>query len=357
MKKLLAINSIVAMAVFLVQLVPAVSIADDHATGVASASQYRIANRFPVGGEGGWDYISIDETMGRLYVSHSTRVEVMDARKGTVVGVIPDTKGVHGIAIADDLGKGFVSNGKDSSVTVFDVQTLKVLANVAVTGKNPDAILYDSFSHNVLAFNGQSTNATVIDGKQNKVIATIVLDGKPEFAAADGKGTVFVNIEDKNVVEVINATSMKVEHKWPVEPGAEPSGLALDRENHRLFIVCHNKLMVIMDSQSGKVVSSLPIGERVDGVAFDPATRRAFSSNGEGTMTVVEEAGKDSFKVVETVPTQKGARTIAVDSRTHHIYLPTAEFGETPAPTAENPKPRPAVKPGTFVVLDIAPVK
>ena len=322
-----------------------------------ASSEYKIANRFLIGGEGGWDFISADTTDGRLFVSHSTQVEVVDGTKGTVLGVIPDTKGVHGIAVANDLGKGFISNGKDSSVTVFDLKTLKVLAKITVTGQNPDAIMYDGFSKQVFAFNAKSNNATVIDAKENKVISTIAFEGNPEVPVTDEAGRIFVNIESKSLVDLFDAKTFKIEQRWPIAPGEEASGLAIDVTNHRLFIVCSNKLMVIMDSQTGKVITSLPIGDRVDGVAFDPLSHRAFSSNGEGTITIIQEVNKDSFKVAGTITTQKGARTIALNTKTHHIYLPTAEFGETPAATAENPRPRPAIKSGTFTVLDIAPVK
>jgi len=320
-------------------------------------SHYMITGIILVGGEGGWDCLAVDESTGRLFLSHSTQVDVVDPGKGRVAGIIPDTRGVHAIAIADDLGKGFVTNGKDSSVTVFDVKSLKTLAKIPVTGKNPDAILYDRFSHRVFAFNGKSSNATVIDAKKDSVIATIPFDGKPELPATDNNGKVFVNIEDKSEIAVIDAESLKVTQQWPVTPGEEPTGLALDQANHRLFSVCSNQLMIVMDALTGKVVASLPIGKRVDGVAFDPETKRAFSSNGEGTVTVVEEMNPDSFKVVETIPTRVGARTIALNTKTHHFYLPTAEFGKTPEPTKENQHPRPEVKPGTFMVLDVGPGK
>jgi YVTN family beta-propeller protein len=260
---------------------------------------------------------------------------------------------VHGIALALDLNKGFTSNGKEDSVTVFDLKTLAVTAKAGITGQNPDAILYDAFSHLVFTFNGKSANATVIDAKLNKVVATIALDGKPEFPANDGTGNLYVNIEDKNSISVINTKTLKVEKTWPIAPGEEPTGLAIDTENHRLFAVCHNKMMVIVDTQTGKVLSSLPIGERVDGVVYDPVKKRAYSSNGDGTMTVVQEVNKDSFKVTENVTTQKGARTIALAAKTHHLYLPTAEF----VPSPDSTQKRPNVKPNSFVVLDIAPVQ
>ncbi len=316
-------------------------------------SNYKIVNTFHVEGEGGWDYLTMDESTGRLFVSHATQVQVLDVKTGKVIGAIPDTKGVHGIALANDLNKGFISNGKDSSVTVFNLLTLAYITKIKVTGSNPDAILYDSFTHHVFTFNGRSSNSTVIDATTLKVIETIPLAGKPEFSLTDGKGKVFVNIEDKSLICVINSTTLKVEQSWPLAPGEEPSGLALDNSSHRLFSVCDNKNMVIMDAENGKIVSTLTIGDRVDGVAFDPIKKRAYSSNGDGTVTVVQEENPTTFKVLENIATQKGARTIAVDTKTHHIYLPTAEYEAAPPATTENPHPRTSVKPGTFVILDI----
>ncbi len=322
-----------------------------------SDSRYKIVTRIHVDGDGGWDYITSDDSTGRLFVSHGTVVQVVDAKSGKTIGTIPDTKGVHGIAVAHDVGKGFASNGKDSSVTVFDLSTLKVLGKIPVTGLNPDAILYDAFSHSVYTFNGKTSNATVIDAKSEKVVATISLDGKPEFPASDGQGSIFDNIEDKNLVDVIDAKTMKVTRKFAVAPGEGPSALALDVTGNRLFIGCGNKLMVIADAKAGKVLASLPIGDHVDAAAWDPSLKRAYASCGDGTLTVVQEQADGSFKVLETVATQKGARTMALDKKTHHMYLPTAEFGPAPAPTADNQKPRPQVKPGTFVILDVETVK
>jgi DNA-binding beta-propeller fold protein YncE len=320
-------------------------------------SHYKIANRINVEGDGGWDYLAADDATGRLFVSHATVVQVVDAKSGKIIGTIPDTKGVHGIAVASDVHKGFTSNGKDSSVTVFDLSTLKVLGKVPVTGLNPDAILYDAFSNSVYAFNGKTSNATVIDAKSEKVAATISLDGKPEFAASDGQGSIYDNIEDKNLVDVIDAKTMKVTRKFAVAPGEGPSALALDVTGNRLFIGCGNKLMVIADAKTGKVLASLPIGDHVDAAAWDPSLKRAYASCGDGTLTVVQEQADGSYKVLETVVTQKGAKTMALDKKTHHIYLPTAEFGPAPAPTAENSKPRPQIKPGTFMILDMEMVK
>ncbi|MCX6221206.1 MAG: YncE family protein [Bacteroidia bacterium] len=319
---------------------------------VSAQSNYKIINQFPLQGDGGWDYLSVDEAAGRLYVSHATMALVVDLKTGKQIGKIADTNGIHGIAAVPALNKGFTSNGRDSSVTVFDLKTLEVTGKIKGTGKNPDALLYDSFSQKLFTFNGGSATATVIDPKENKIIATIRLDGKPEFPASDGKGKIFVNIEDKSEISEINATTLKVDRSWSISPGEEPSGLALDNETHRLFSVCSNKLMVVSDVVAGKVITTLPIGDRCDGVAFDPGLKRAYSSNGEGTITVVQEIDKDHFKVLENIVTQKGARTIAVDKTTHHLYLPTAEFG----PQQEGNR-RPAMLPGTFKILEVAPVK
>ncbi len=321
-----------------------------------TGSGYKIANRFHIEGDGGWDYLNVDEATGRIFLSHATVVQVIDEKDGTLLGTIPDTKGVHGIAIASDLNKAFISNGRDSSVTVIDLKTLAFITKVPVTGQNPDAIIYDPYSHNVVAYNGRTANATVIDGKSNKVVATISLEGKPENSVSDGKGKVYVNIEDKSQITVINSVTNKVEQTWPIAPGEEPSGLALDNINHRLFTVCSNNLMVVMDALTGKVITTLPIGSGCDGVAFDPELKRAYSSNGEGTMTVVQEINPDEFTVIENVPTLQGARTITLNKKTHHIFLSTAEY-EAPSPSAENAHRRPAVKPGTFMVLDVAPGK
>jgi DNA-binding beta-propeller fold protein YncE len=318
--------------------------------------EYRIANRFHIEGDGGWDYLTADELTGRIFVSHGNVVQVVSETDGKLLGTIPDTKGVHGIAIAQDLNKAFISNGRDSSVTVIHLKTLATTGKVSVTGQNPDAILYDPFSHKVFAYNGRTANATVIDAASNKVIATIKLDGKPENSVTDGKGKVYVNIEDRNEITVINSTENKVEKSWSIAPGEEASGLALDNENHRLFAVCSNKLMVVLDAVSGKVITTLPIGEGSDGAAFDPVTKRAFSSNGEGTLTVVQEVKPDEFKVIDNIPSARGARTIALDKKNHHIYMTTAEY--LPAdPAASDQNRRPSVKPGTFTLIDIAPVK
>jgi DNA-binding beta-propeller fold protein YncE len=312
-----------------------------------------IATRISLPGDGGWDYLSVDETGNRLFVSHGNVVNVVDLKTKAGIATIEETKGVHGITFAYDLNKGYISDGRDSTVTVFDLKTLQKLSKIKVTGANPDAILYDQFSQNVFVYNGRTSNATVIDAKTDQVKTTIPLDGKPEFSATNGKGKIYVNIEDKSKITVINATTLKVEQNWSLAPGDEPSGLALDNVNHRLFSVCSNKLMMVMDAENGKIIAQLPIGDGCDGVAFDPGKKRIYSSNGEGTMTVVQQVNKDVYKVLEDFPTQKGARTIAVDKRSGNLYLSTAAF----EPQEVGSKKRPAVKTNSFSILEIQPLK
>jgi YVTN family beta-propeller protein len=322
----------------------------------AQKLNYKTVNKFSVEGDGGWDYLVMDENTGRLFISHGMVTQVVDSKAGKLIGTIQDTKGVHGIALAQEENKAFISCGKDSSVSIINLATLELIKKVKVTGANPDAILYDKFSNRIFVYNGRSSNATVIDAKTNSVIATIPLEGKPEFSVSDENGKVYVNIEDKSLISVINSMTLKVENNWPLSPGEEPSGLALDNMTHRLFSVCDNKKMIVMNAVNGKIITTLEIGERVDGCAFDPGLKRAYSSNGEGNITVVQEENENKFSVLATVSTKRGARTICIDKKTHHIYLPTAEYGETPSATPENQHPRPAIKPGTFIVLDVAPV-
>jgi YVTN family beta-propeller protein len=318
-------------------------------------SHYKIADKISIPGEGGWDYTAVDDNANRLYVSHSTTVQVVDLSTNKVVGAIPDTKGVHGIAIAADLNKGFISDGRDTAVTIFDLKTLATLAKVKVTGQNPDAICYDAFSQRVFTFNGRSNSSTVIDAKSNAVIGTIELAGKPEFAVSDGAGKIYFNLEDKNMICSIDTKTMKVVDSWSIAPGDGPSGLAMDTKTRRLFSVCDNKMMIVVNADNGKVVTTLPTGDRTDAVAFDNGNNRIYSSNGDGTLTVIEEKDANTFTVLENVATQKSARTDAVNSKTHHIYLPAAEYGPAPEATKDNPRPRPSVKPGSFVILDVVP--
>jgi YVTN family beta-propeller protein len=309
---------------------------------------YHVLKKYEVKGPGRWDYLTVDAKDRRLYVSRETRVIVLDPDSGKVLGEIPDTAGVHGIALAPDMGRGFTSNGKANSATIFDLKTLKELGSVK-TGTNPDAILFDPFTKRVFTFNGRSNDATVFDAATGKVLGTIPLGGKPEFAVSDGSGHVYVNIEDKSEVVRLDPKELKVTARWPLGPGEEPSGLAIDIKNHRLFSACGNKLMMVLDAESGKVLAKLPIGERVDGAAFDPSTGNAFSSNGDGTLTVVHEDSPGKFSVAETVTTLPGARTIALDSKTHHLFLPTARF-EAAAPGGTG-RQRPAMVPDSFVIV------
>jgi DNA-binding beta-propeller fold protein YncE len=324
--------------------------------GQKSAGGYVIDRPIHLEGDGYWDYLNADDATGILYVSHGKMVHVVDLNTGKNVATITDVNGVHGIAIAGEFNKGFITNGPDSNVTVFNLKDYSIIEKLQVTGKNPDAIIFEPFSKTIITWNGRSSNATVIDPKTDKVIQTIMLAGKPEAAVSDGKGKVFVNIEDKSEVCMINVKTWKVEQTWSINPGEGPSGLALDTATHRLFSAT-DKLMVVLDAETGKVITTLPTGDRVDGAGFDQGLKRAYSSCGEGVLTVIQEENKNSFKVLANLPTQAGARTISVSSKTHKIYLPTAEFGPTPEKTADNPRPHPTVKPGTFSVLVIEPGK
>ena len=320
-----------------------------------AGSKYKVVNKIHLSGDTGWDYLYSDDQAGRLYVSHGSIVQIINENKGELVGTISGMKGVHGIAIASGLSKGFISSGRDTLVTVFDTKTLKTIDKIIVTGLNPDAILYDSFSKKVFVFNGKTKNATVIDAVTDKVIATIPLEGKPEFSVSDDEGKVFVNLEDVSKICAINSTTLKVEHVWPLSPGEEPSGLAIDKENHLLFSVCGNKKMTVTNAENGKIIATVPIGEDVDGTAFDSKLKCAYSANGEGNLTVVKEENNTHFKVLATIPTKKSARTIAVNTITHHIYLPAADFEPTPKTESDNSKVRPKIIPNSFVILDIKP--
>ena len=319
-------------------------------SAIAAASGYHVVQTWKVGGDGGWDYLKIDSQARRLYISRATRVLVIDADSGKSVGEIPDTPGVHGIALAPEFRKGFTSNGRENTVNVFDLTTLKVLNKIKV-GARPDAIIYDPATKRVFTFNAGSQDATAIDAAKGEVVGSIPLGGKPEFAASDSKGTVFVNLEDKNQLFALDPDKLTVKQRWDLPGCEEPSGLAMDEKNRRLFVGCGNKKMPIVDADSGKILTTLPIGDGVDATAFDDATGLAFASCGEGVLTVVREDSPDKFSVVENVPTQKGARTMALDSKTHNAYTVTAKFGPPPAPTADQPHPRPSLIPDTFVVL------
>jgi DNA-binding beta-propeller fold protein YncE len=319
-------------------------------SSLAVGPDYHVVKTYLLGGDGGWDYLTFDPVSRHVFLSRATQVVVIDADSGKNVGEIPDTPGVHGIALAPEFVRGFVSNGREGTVTIFDLKNLKVLGKIPV-GENPDAILYDPASKRVFTFNGKSHDSTAIDAAKGTVLGTIKLNGKPEFAVSDEGGKVFVNIEDTSQLVELDPNKLEVKSRWPLAPCEEPSGLAIDRKHRRLFSGCSNKLMAIVDADSGKVISTLPIGEGVDANAFDPETGLAFASCGEGVLTVVHEDSADKFSVVESVPTQRGARTMTLDPTKHQVFLVTAKFGPPPPATAEQPRPRPAILPDTFVVL------
>jgi len=319
----------------------------------AAAPGYHVIKTYKIGGEGFWDYLTADASARRLYISRGTHVIVLDLDSGKSVGEIADTPGVHGIALAPELGRGFTSNGREGTVSIFDIKNLGLISKVKV-GDNPDAILYDPASKRVFTFNGRSHDSSAIDAASGKVLGTIPLDGKPEFAASDAKGEIFVNIEDKSELVAIDPNKLDVKAKWPLAPCTEPSGLSIDRKHRRLFVGCDNKMMAVVDADSGKVLATPAIGEGVDATAFDEETNLAFASCGEGVLTVVKEESPEKFSVAENVKTQQGARTMALDSKTHNAFVVTAEFGPPPAPTADNPHPRRSMVPDSFVVLELA---
>ncbi len=293
----------------------------------AQSGGYSVIKKIPIPGQGSWDYLTVDEAARRLYVSHGTQVEVLDIDALTVVGNIPKTPGVHGVAIAPEVGRGFVSNGQASTVTVFDLKTLKVITEVP-TGQKPDAIIYDPATSRVFAFNGGGNSATAIDAATGKVAGTVNLEGGPEFAAADGNGFVYNNLEDESLLLKINSRELKVEQRWPTAPCASPSSMAMDRTNRRLFLGCRSKVMAVVDADSGKVITTLPIGDHVDATAFDRETKLIFNSNGEGTITVIHQDSPDKYSIVETVKTAPRAKTMALDPKTHRLFLSTAENGQ-----------------------------
>lgn len=315
-------------------------------------SKFHLIKKTVIGGDGGWDYLSVDIKNKVLYVSHSTQVEVLSLRTHEKIGVIPGLQGVHGVIAVPSVGRGITTNGRSNTATIFDLKTLKPIVELP-TGKNPDALIYDSFSKRVFVFNHSDVTTTAIDIENGKVVGTLDLGGTAlEAGATDEHGTIFVNLEEANEVVSFDAKTLTIKDRWKISPCEEPTGLALDKKNNRLFSVCHSGVMMIVDSKNGSIVSQVPIGKRVDGVVFDPELRMAFSSNGEGTITVVQEISQNEYKVVQTIKTEPGARTIALDPKTHHIFVSTAQFGETPAPTSENPNPRPKVISGTFMVLE-----
>ena len=313
---------------------------------------HRVVASFPVGGDGGWDYLTVDAASRRVFISRGTHVMVVDADTGKVVGDIPGTEGVHGIALAPELKKGFTSNGRAGTVSVFDLGSLAVTATIKVTGENPDAILYEPVSKRVFTFNGRGKNVTAIDAASGTVAGTLAVGGKPEFAVSDAAGVVYVNIEDTAEVVAFDAKTLAVKGRWKIASCEEPTGLALDPKSKRLFAGCSgNRTLSILSATDGKPVGTLPIGQGCDAVAFDPATGLVYASNGDGTLNVVKETAPGVYASVETVTTKRGARTMALDPSAHKIFLPAAQYGPAPAATAEVPRPRPPMLPGSFELL------
>ncbi len=335
---------------FLAGLALVVSVLASQAPVQAAEGPYKLLTEIKIGTDGGWDYASVDSAAKRLYVSHGTEVVVIDTEKNAVVGEIAPTPGVHGIAVAPELGKAFVSNGRENKAAVVDLKTLEIVASVE-TGKNPDAILYDPGRKEVYTFNGGGKSATVIDAVSGAVKATIPLPGKPEFAVVDVKaGRIYNNIEDTSTVVAIDTATHAVVNTWPIAPGEEASGLAIDLAHHRLFIGCANNMMVMMDSTTGKVLGSVPIGEGVDANAFDPGTGYAFASSSDGTLTVAKVDAAGKLTVVQKLATPARTRTMTLDEATHRLYAAAAEF-KPGQPGADGRPGRPTMVPGSFKVM------
>jgi DNA-binding beta-propeller fold protein YncE len=323
-------------------------------TAGAPPQGYHVARTAVLGGDGGWDYVALDTAGGRLFIARQNRVMVVDPGSGKLEAEIPGLEGAHGIAFAYETGRGFATSGADSAVTVFDLKTLRVLGHTTVA-PDDDAILYDPATRRIFTFNGDAHSASVIDPASGRRIGTVDLGGAPEFGVSAGDGKLYVNLADKSAVVEIDAAALKVTRQWSLAPCEAPTGLAIDRAHHRLFSGCRNRLMAISDATTGRVIATAPIGQGVDACRFDAGTGLAFASNGDGTLTVIHEDAPDRFSVVATVPTKRGARTMELDERTHRIFTVTADFGPAPAATAERPRPRPGIVPGTFTLLVLEP--
>jgi DNA-binding beta-propeller fold protein YncE len=322
------------------------------AIAAPQAGSWHVIRRIPVGGTGGWDYLRVDADAHRIYISRGTHMMVVDENSGKVIGDLPDTKGIHGIALANDLGKGFTSNGADGTVTVFDLKTIQPLSTIKVTGDNPDSIIYDPQSKRVFTLNGRSSNATAIDAISGKVVGTVNLNGKPEEPALDGRGNMFVNLEDKSAILEFDVKTLAVKGTWPLAPCEGPSALAYDSAHKRLFAAC-DKILAVVDADAGKVVASPPIGGDPDGDGFDPGTGMVFASCREGLVSVLHQDSADKYSAVGNITTQFGTRTMTLDPKTHHVFTVTADFKAAAAPTPDNPRPRPQPIDGSFVILEI----
>lgn len=331
-------------------LASAVAVATIAAAPAPQGSGYRLLKKLTLGGEGGWDYLSADPVSHRLFISRGTHIMVVDA-DGNVVGDIPNLQGTHGAQIVNEIGRGFSSNGRSNSVTIFDLKTLAPINEVKLPAADgPDGFMYDPASNSVFVFNARSKDATAVNANTGEVAGTVPLGGKPEASQADGAGHAWVNIEDKAQLVEFDTKEFKVLNTWALPNCEEPTGMAIDTAHKRLFIGCHSKVMLVTD-YAGKVVASVPIGQGVDAASFDPATQFAFASCGDGTITVAHEDSPDKYTIVETISTQRGARTMALDTANHRVFTVTSDFGPPPAPTADNPNPRPTQIPGTFVLL------
>jgi hypothetical protein len=346
MRKTFSISALLAFS--LIAVLYLISSIHKVAAAPAASSGYKVTKTIPVGSEGGWDYVYVDSGARRVYVSHGLHTIVLDADSHAVVGDIPDTQGVHGIAVASDLGRGFTSNGRSNDVTIFDLKTLKAIGT-AKTDKNPDAILYEPVTKRVFTFNGGGKNATAINGADGTVIGNLPLGGKPEFAAADGKGNVFVNNEDTSELIELDAAKFTETHRWPLAPCKSPSGLAMDTQNRRLFAVCDEKVMSVVNADTGKVIATPEICDGPDAAAYDPSTGYVFASCGDGNLTVIHQDSPDKYTVVENVHTKRSARTMGLDLKTHNIFLPVADF-DPPAPGERRGK----MKPGSFAILFVS---
>jgi YVTN family beta-propeller protein len=307
----------------------------------AAPPGYHILKKIPIGGDGGWDYLTMDSVARRLYVARSNRVMVIDVEEGKLVGEIPNTPGVHGVALVPARNRGFISAGGEGTVVVFDLKTLKETNRIKV-GQNPDAILYDPGTSRVYTCNGRSRDLTAIDAETEKVVGTVPLDARPETAVSDEKGRLFVNLEDKSEIAVIDARDLKVLHRWPLAPGKEPTGLAIDLAGHRLFSSCHSGQIIVLDTESGSVIASPTIGKGTDAAAYDPETGLAFSSNSDGTLSIVQKDAAGKYETVENVTTQAGSKTMALDVKTHNIFLAAAKA---------IPGQRRSYEPGSFTIL------
>jgi len=326
--------------------------------GFAAANakaDYHIIESIKVGGAGGWDYLEPDPIGRRLYVSHENHVVVIDMDTLQLVGDVPDSPGMGGVTLSRELDRGFTANGDEDSVGVFELSTLKPLAKWKVTGKRPNQIAYEPATQRVFSFNSTGRNITVFDARTGNVLATLQVDGRTEFYAMDGKGMIYDSLQDKATIIAIDAKALKVVATYPLAPHAQPAGTTMDPRTRRIFVACRSKSFLVLDADNGKILATFPIGERNDAAKFDPGTQLAFASNGDGTLTVVHEDSPDRFTLTQTVKTEYGARTMAVDTKTHRVFLPSADWGPAPAPTSNNPNPRRAMVPGSFRVLVLEP--